>query len=342
VRATRLAVIRALPGLGDLLCAQPALAALRAAHPSAEITLVGLPSAAWFVRAHPHLVDDLMPVVGVPGLPEVTPDPQAAVDFLAAALARRFDLAVQVHGTGVVTNRLTTMLGARHQVTAHVPGQWRPPGTSIPYPDCGHEIHRMLAVTAAAGAPPVGTDLWWEVDGADAAEAVQLLERSAPSHHRYACLHPGASRPANRWPPERFAAVGDALAEAGCRIVLTGSRAERLLTAAVARALRAPAVDLAGRTTVRTLAALYAGARLVVSNDTGAAHLAAAVRAPSVVVFPASGDPARWAPLDTRRHVVVVPEPGSGPWPPTAAVLASAAHQMADAAAPDSRALEPR
>lgn len=330
--ATRIAVVRALPGVGDLLCAVPALAALHAAHPTAEVTLVGLPSAAWFVSAHPALVHDLLPVVGVPGLPEVEPDPEAALRFYADAQARAFDLAVQLHGSGVVTNPLTTMLGARHQVTAYVPGQWRPPGTVVTYPGHGHEIHRMLAVTAAAGAPPVGTDVRLWPDDEDRAAADDLLGGAAPTHP-YACVHPGATRPANRWPSERFAAVGDRLAGAGCRVVLTGSENELPVTRAVARSMTAPVVDLAGRTTVRTLAAVYAGARLVVSNDTGAAHVAAAVHAPSVVVFPAAGDPERWAPLDGRRHLVVAPPPGADDWPPTTAVVAAVDRQLAGTAA---------
>ena len=150
----------------------------------------------------------------------------------------------------------------------------------------------------------------------------------------YACLHPGASRPDNRWSPEHFAVVADRLAGAGHRVVLTGSRAEAPVTHAVASAMSAPAVDLAGRTSVVGLAAVYAGARLVVSNDTGAAHVAAAVRTRSVVVFPTDGDPDRWAPLDRARHRVVAPDPGAGRWPTVAAVLAALAAVAAPPEAP--------
>ena len=132
----------------------------------------------------------------------------------------------------------------------------------------------------------------------------------------YACLHPGATRAGNRWPAERFAAVGDRLAAAGHRVVLTGTDGERDAVDTVTRAMVAPALDACGRTSVGTLAALFAGAGVLVSNDTGAAHLAAAVGAPSVVVFPSDGDPRRWAPLDRDLHARVGPEPRDGPWPP--------------------------
>jgi ADP-heptose:LPS heptosyltransferase len=324
----RIAVVRALPGLGDMLCAVPALRAVRAAHPAARVTLVGLPSAGWFVDRYPELVDELLPVEGVPGLPEVEPDPAAAVRFDVAAQSRRFDLALQLHGSGVVTNPLTTMLGARHQVTAHLPDHWRPPGTSIEYPARGAEIRRLLALVEAAGCPAVGEEIGLPVRATEQEEACALVAGPDGRRPPYVCLHPGAARADNRWPARRFAALADRLAAAGHRVVLTGTAGERDLVAAVADAMATPPLDATGRTGVGTLAALFAAARLVVSNDTGAAHVAAAVQAPSVVLYPAGADRARWAPLDTGRHVGVSPAPGDDPWPSVDAATRAAAHHL--------------
>ena len=144
----RIGVLRALPGLGDLLCAVPALRAVRTAHPQARITLLGLPAAGWFVDRFRHLVDDLLVVEGVTGIPEVAPDGPAAARFLPAARARRFDLALQLHGSGVTSNAVARRLGARRLVA---------PGVTLGYPDHLPEVHRMLAVAAAAGCPPAGT-----------------------------------------------------------------------------------------------------------------------------------------------------------------------------------------
>jgi ADP-heptose:LPS heptosyltransferase len=116
------------------------------------------------------------------------------------------------------------------------------------------------------------------------------------------CVHPGG-RSARRWPPACFAAVGDALAARGYRIVITGVEDERETARAVARGMLERPLDLTGRTSLGAVAALVARARLLVSNDTGISHLAAAVGTPSVVVYTTS-DPRRWAPLDRRRHRV--------------------------------------
>lgn len=320
-RVERIAVVRALPGVGDLLCAVPALRAVRAAHRHAHVTLVGLPGASWFVDRFSALVDDLLVAVGVDGLPEIAPDPGAAADLRARARARRFDLALQVHGSGVASNPLTTLLGARRQVTARLPGQWRPPGTVIPYPGDVHEVERLLAVTRAAGMPDAATDASFPLGPADHAAAAALRAQAGGGTPgtAYACVHPGAARPANRWPPWAFAAVADRLGAAGLRVLLTGTAAERAVAAEVAGRSAGPVADLSGRTSVATLAALFAGARVVVSGDTGA-HVAAAVHVPSVVVFGPGGDPVRWAPRDGVRHRAVPPAPG---WPTVAAVLAA-------------------
>jgi ADP-heptose:LPS heptosyltransferase len=87
-------------------------------------------------------------------------------------------------------------------------------------------------------------------------------------------------------------------------VVLTGTAQERGLTAAVAEQMSHPAVDLCGETSLGALALLVDGARVVISNDTGISHVAAARRKPSVILFSAS-DPRRWAPANRELHRVV-------------------------------------
>jgi ADP-heptose:LPS heptosyltransferase len=85
---------------------------------------------------------------------------------------------------------------------------------------------------------------------------------------------------------------------------LTGSAAEKELVLAVSRAMKRTALDLSGRTTLGALAALLSQARLLICNDTGVSHLAAALCIPSVVIF-LNSDAARWAPLNRELHRVV-------------------------------------
>jgi ADP-heptose:LPS heptosyltransferase len=298
----RIAVFRALV-LGDMLCAVPALRAMRHAYPQATITLIGLPWAESLVQRL-DCVDELMPFPGFPGLPETPPDVAALPGFLAAAQARRFDLALQMHGSGALTNPLVATLGARRTAGFHGPGAYRPedPQLFIPWPEQGHEIERCLALTDALQLPRQGTQLEFPLRAQDRQRLKALWPQHAPG--RYVVVHPGSQLPSRRWPVERFARVADGLARAGWTVAVTGTAGEAGLAAALRRICPAPVVDLVGRTDLWTLGALLEGARLLVSNDTGVSHVAAALGTPSVVVSLGS-DVRRWAPLDRRRHRVL-------------------------------------
>lgn len=299
----RVVVVRALPGLGDLLCAVPALRALRGALRGARITLLGLASARPFVTRFVRYVDDLLEFPGYPGIAEASFSPQRLLAFVGGVQARGYDLAIQMHGNGMASNAFTALLGARHVAGYYLPGQYCPdPERFLAYPAHEPEVRRHLGLMEFLGIPPQGEHLEFPLLPEDAAGLEALPGGPAlASAGPYVVLHPGATLPSRRWPPERFAAVGDVLARRGYRIVVTGIEAEAPLTAAVTTAMHAPALDAAGRTTVGALGALLARSALVVVNDTGVSHLAAAIGTPSVVVFRAT-EPERWAPLDHRRH----------------------------------------
>jgi ADP-heptose:LPS heptosyltransferase len=294
-------VLRALPGLGDLLCAVPALRALRAAHPGARIEVVGLPAAGLLTDRFAALVDAVVPFPGFPGIPEVPVDPARTVAFLAAAQREPADLALQLQGSGAVSNPFVALLAARRTAGFRLPGAWAPDEAAfLDWVEEEHEVRRGLRLLAHLGIAAAGEGVEFPLRPEDEAQAAELL----PEGEAYAVVHVGATVPQRRWPPERFAAVAEALAARGLRPVLTGGAGERERVAGVRAAVRAPTLDLTGRTSLGAFAVVLRDARLVVTNDTGASHLAAAVRAPSVVLFLAS-DPRRWAPLDAERHRVV-------------------------------------
>lgn len=299
----RVAVLRALK-LGDLLCAVPAFRALRAAWPQAEIVLVGLPWARTFVERYAVYLDGFREFPGYPGLPEREPDIARLPDFLSEMQAEHFDLAIQLHGSGPFVNSLTMLFGARRTTGFHLPGDYCPDAELFcPWPNEGREVNRLLGLIAFLGLPVQGEHLefpLWEDDFL-ALERLAAEHKLQPGH--YVCLHPGASVPERRWGFEWFAAAGRALARRGLKLVLTGTAQEAELTSAVARATGVPVIDFAGQTPLGTLAALLRGARLLVCNDTGVAHLADALGAPSLVL--STGDnPQRWGPRDRRLHRV--------------------------------------
>jgi ADP-heptose:LPS heptosyltransferase len=307
----RVVILRALK-LGDLLCAVPALRAFRAAWPSAEIVLVGLPWAREFVGRYRAYLDGFREFPGFPGLPERPPRVERIPAFLAEIQAERFDLAVQLHGSGSFVNPLVVLFGAARTAGFYVPGDYCPdPDLFLPWPDEGLEVRRLLRLADFLGAPAGDEALEFPLTEEDF-RALRALPGAADLRPGdYVCVHPGASVPERRWPTERFAAVARALAGRGWRIALTGSDAEAGLTAAV-KALGGAAVDFAGRTDLGAAAALLGGARLLVCNDTGVSHLAAALRVPSVVLSTGS-NPERWAPPDRRLHRVMLQRPDPGP-----------------------------
>jgi ADP-heptose:LPS heptosyltransferase len=300
-----IAIIRAL-ALGDLLCAVPSFRALRHRFPDARISLIGLPWAAAIVERYPEYLDQLVEFPGFPGIPEVPVDPDRIVGFLAAMRQRPLDLVVQLHGDGSAINAFAGLLGARRVAGFYPqrqPGLADPAGVWVAYPEAGSEVERLLAVPAALGADGDPT-LEFPIRRSDReglAATLATIGAATLLGDPFVVVHPGSSTPERRWPAGAFAAVADALAIRGVRTCLTGTAGERHVIDAVRREMTTDAIDLGGRTSLGELAALVAEARLLVANDTGVSHLAAALRTPSVIVFSGS-DRERWAPIDDRLH----------------------------------------
>jgi ADP-heptose:LPS heptosyltransferase len=300
----RVAVLRAL-ALGDLLCAVPALRAFRQAWPAAEITLVGLPWAREFAARFSANIDRFIEFPGWPGLPEREPQLDRIPGFLRAMQREQFDLAIQLHGSGTIVNPLIALFGARQTAGFYPPGYYCPDATTFaPWPEQGLEIHRLLRLVDFLGLPLRGDELELPLAAADYRRLDAIDQSAGLIDRRYAVVHPGASVELRRWPADRFAAVADALVEGGYDVVLTGVASERPIVGRVAASMQHGAIDLCGRTDLGTLGALVMRAALVVCNDTGISHVAAAVQTPSVVI--STGDnPQRWAPINRHLHRVL-------------------------------------
>ena len=129
--------------------------------------------------------------------------------------------------------------------------------------------------------------------------------RGIDADTRWVGLAPGAARgPSKRWPTERFGEVGRLLASRhGVRVMVFGTHAEMDMCCTVADAIGPPAVNLAGRTLLHEAAALLGACEIVVTNDSGLMHLAAAVDTPVVAIFGLT-DPTRTGPMGTGHRVI--------------------------------------
>lgn len=291
--------------IGDLLCSVPAMRALRLGFPEARITLIGLPWARSFVSRFSMYLDDFIEFPGFPGLPEIEPRVAKIPEFLADVQSRHFDLAIQLHGSGSIANPIINLFGARDTAGFFERGQWPPDSAGfIEYPERETEISRFLLLMEHLGVPLRGDHLEFPLDHQDERDFVELRWAPELAASDYVCVHPGARFHSRRWQPEKFASVADSLAAGRYKIVLTGTAAEKELTKAVQESMLFEAVDLAGKTSLGALGVLLSKARLLVSNDTGVSHIAAALGTPSVVVVLGS-DPARWQMYDPSFHRVV-------------------------------------
>ncbi|BBQ02667.1 LPS biosynthesis-related glycosyltransferase (plasmid) [Burkholderia sp. SFA1] len=307
----RIVIFRALQ-LGDMLCAVPALRALRQAYPKAHIALAGLPWAVRFVERYAHLLDELIVFPGAIGFPEQEETDAHLPAFLSALRGRGFDIAIQLHGSGGVANDIVQGMGARLNAGFLKPNESMREGIFMPWPDDLPEPARYTALMERLGIEVRTLDLEIPLTKEEERECDALVDAFAIGLNKLILVHPGAQLPSRRWPVERFGEVARALSDAGWQVAVTGSAAEAPLTARVTRDAGEHAIDLAGRTSLGALTALVAKARLIVCNDTGLSHVAAAVRAPSVVIASGS-DTRRWAPLDHARHRVLADWPACRP-----------------------------
>lgn len=287
---------------GDLMCTVPAFRALRAAFPKAEITLIGLPWAVSFVKRFHRYLDHLLEFPGFPGFPEQEPRIHAFPAFLQEAQEQHFDLALQMQGSGRLSNSIIAMLGAEKTAGFCLEGLYRPnEQTFIPYPEGEPEIWRHLRLLQHLGIPLQGDALEFPIYDEDNKIYSELQKEYDLVDKEYVVIHPGARAVERRWAPEKFAMVASMIAEYGFRVVLTGTREESTITRAVRSRTGVPVTDLTGRTTYGTMAVLLSRSRLLISNDTGVSHLAAALEVPSVVLFSAS-EPERWGPINQKLH----------------------------------------
>jgi len=211
-------------------------------------------------------------------------------------------LLLQMQGNGTIVNDLLLGLNAKFVAGFYNNESYVDDELFIPYPDYGSEILRHLKLIEHLGIPSCGTYLEFPIEPTDVQEAKNLYQPLF--ERRYVIIHPGSRGAWRQWPPQFFAALGDHCIESGFSIVVTGTSEEREITRELIKCMHHPVIDLTGKTSLGSVAALIENAFLLLANCTGVSHIAAALKTPSVIVS-MDGEPERWSPLDSALHHVI-------------------------------------
>ncbi|MDJ0868129.1 MAG: lipopolysaccharide heptosyltransferase II [Myxococcota bacterium] len=264
---------------GDLIMATPGFRALRSAYPEARIAL--------------HVRAELRPLIqGSPWfdrLLSVASYHRGPVAQLREGLGLRrgrFDLGLCL--TDSFSSALLMRFARVDRVVGYAgQGRSRLLDLALPAPGLVARERHVLGLVEALGCPSRGTRLELFATGSQTRRGAALLEAHGVGDEEVlVALAPGASYGSSKlWPLEHFAAVGDALADSGARVLLVGSPAETPLARRVAARMRAPAVDLTSQLDLGLLKVVIGRSRVVVCNDAGARHVAVALGVPCVVLF---------------------------------------------------------
>ncbi len=295
--------------LGDIVLALPALTALRKSFPNARISWLVRPTFAQLLENHPHL-DQIIPFDReLLGRAWFSPSALGALISLIRRLRRaRFDLTIDFQGlfrTGSLAwlsacPKRFGMADARefaHLFYSHkVPRQ----------PNRIHLVDYYLDIIRAAGAGALDVEFVLPDNAAAADSVAALLRADAVAPDSYAVLVPGSAHTDKCWPVDRFAALAGKIAsDFALSIVATGTKGESQNVEKLRSLAPVPVANLAGRTSLAELIELMRKARLVVTNDTGPGHIAAALGVPIVMIFGRS-NPARVAPYQRPNCVAAI------------------------------------
>jgi lipopolysaccharide heptosyltransferase II len=305
---TRILVV--LPNwFGETLFATPFLRLLRAQQPRAFLATLGRP-ACREILLHNPAVDELIDLDGQGAHRGAA----SAWRLLRALRARRFDTAFILRRS-LSRTALLALAGIRERVGFDNPksGWLLTRRLPAPPPQPVHKALSYLPLLGADASRSSGASLDYTVTEDERPQARALLEEAGPGSGPFVILHPGANWDHKRWPAERFAQLGDRLVAARrARIVITGAPEDTALAASVRQAMRTSSAVLAGRTSLRQLAACLEGADLLVSNDTGVLHLAAALKRPLVALYGPTA-PALTGPLGDSARIAVLHHPDCCP-----------------------------
>jgi len=297
--------------LGDIVLALPALTALRKSFPDAKISWLIRPEFAPLLENHPHLTEIIPFDRRFLGKAWFHPGALGSLISLIRRLRRaKFDAVIDFQGL-FRTASLAWLSGCKKRYGmanarefAHIFYTHKITQTK----DCIHLVDYYLKIIQTAGASELDVQFVLP-HHPEAAEAVgRLLASHDIAPENYVVLVPCSAHEDKRWPLERFAALAEKISsQCGLSLIAVGSESETGLIQKLQNLSKVTIENFAGRTSLSELIALLKTARLVVSNDTGPGHIAAALSTPLVLMFSWS-NPARIAPYE-RSECLVAREP---------------------------------
>jgi heptosyltransferase I len=302
-----------LSALGDVTHTLPALTTIRRAHPTAHIAWLVEATAAPLVLDHPALDQVLVwprrQFTGALRSGHWFHALRLLRDFVRELRSVRYDLVLDFQA--LLKSAVWVALARGGRKVGFGRGMARSEGSHLflneRVPAVSMEIHaldRGLMLLEAIGIPrgPVVYDLPITAEARHRANDL-LAAAGIDPDQPYVVLHPMTRWPTKQWYPARWAAVADALCEQGCPVVFTGAPEDQECVDEVFRCLKGPAARLDGKLDLKTLAAVFQRAAVVVSTDTGPMHISAAVNTPVVAVFGPTA-PNRTGPYGSWHRVV--------------------------------------
>jgi ADP-heptose:LPS heptosyltransferase len=307
----RVLLIR-LDNMGDVLLTTPAFRAVRWGLPEAHLALMAGPAGCAVGRLNPDIDETIL--YRAPNedvyfqLPQDPGREMAAVETLRKG---NFDAAI------IFTSYKQSALPAAYLcylagIPLRAAGSFEGPGSLLThrhrYAETvppRHESLRGLELTEALGFGAVEPEMVLEPQPEDEEEAARILDRLGID--RFLLVHPGSSASSRTYPAERYARVVEQLSsETGLPVLVTGGPGEEGLAKEVAGSAGVP---LGGETGLGAFAALIERAAAVVTNNTGATHLASALKRPVVTVFAGTNPPGQWGPWRTPNRLLTNPVP---------------------------------
>jgi len=298
----RVLVVR-LRSIGDTVLATPSLVALKRFLPQARVDILLEDWVAPVLSGFPH-VDNVIT------LERKSTSSRARV--ARQLRANRYDVVYNLHG-GTTATLLTRATGAKHRVGyrdyqyAWLHNELSPASSLLWGRDQTHSVEQQLALLGWTGVPVSDrppTEL--AVTSEAAAKVTARLETIRLSDGQFAVIHPAAAFATKQWAAEKFGRVAEELMGHGLRSIAITTPSEKSIIDEMNR-MTANAVEAFTEVSLPEITALLSRARLFVGNDSGIAHIAAAVQAPSVVIF-GSSNTAHWRPWARRPAEIVFEE----------------------------------